>query len=146
MTSITRRRFVQQAAFTASALQSFSISAFAQTLSKTGQVPSLDSAAIQKLLSRIEGHVIVPIASDHESARQVENRAYDRHPALIVSCAKPSDIARSFEFAQTYTLPVAVRGGGHSAAGFGVCEPLLAPPKLFSNCTRLTLSSCSFFG
>lgn len=60
--------------------------------------------------------------SDYEAARQVFNRAFDHHPALIVRCAGPLDVARALEFAQRRNLPVAVRGGGHSRAGFSVCD------------------------
>ena len=66
--------------------------------------------------------MITPEASDYESSRLVENRAYDRHPALIVRCANASDVARALEFGQKQNLPLAVRGGGHSAAGYGVCD------------------------
>jgi FAD/FMN-containing dehydrogenase len=31
-------------------------------------------------------------------------------------------IARALDFGQSHSLPLAVRGGGHSAAGFGVCD------------------------
>jgi hypothetical protein len=41
---------------------------------------------------------------------------------MIVRCAGASDIRRALEFAQSHNLPLAVRGGGHSRAGFGVCD------------------------
>jgi FAD/FMN-containing dehydrogenase len=66
--------------------------------------------------------VITPEASDYESARLIFNRAFDLHPAMIVRCANAGDVARTLEFAQTAKLPVAVRGGGHSRAGFSVCD------------------------
>jgi FAD/FMN-containing dehydrogenase len=66
--------------------------------------------------------VITPEASDYESARLIFNRAFDLHPSMIVRCANASDVARTLEFAQTANLPVAVRGGGHSRAGFSVCD------------------------
>ena len=37
-------------------------------------------------------------------------------------CAGPSDVVRILDFAQQQHLPVAVRGGGHSRAGFSVCD------------------------
>ncbi len=54
--------------------------------------------------------------------RLLFNRAFDRHPALIVRCSSAPDIARSLDFAQTHDLPVAVRSGGHDRAGFSVCD------------------------
>jgi hypothetical protein len=82
----------------------------------------LDSASLRKLVSEIKGHVITSEASDYESARVVFNRAFDRHPAVIVSCAGASDVARTLDFAQTNKLPLAVRGGGHSRLGYGMCD------------------------
>ena len=59
---------------------------------------------------------------DYESSRTVFNRAFDRHPALIVGCTGASDVARTLDFAQTHNLPLAVRGGGHSRLGYGMCD------------------------
>jgi FAD/FMN-containing dehydrogenase len=66
--------------------------------------------------------VITPESADYDSARVVFNRAFDRRPALILRCAGPSDVARALEFAQARGLPLAVRAGGHSRIGFGVCD------------------------
>jgi FAD/FMN-containing dehydrogenase len=74
---------------------------------------------MRKFASAITGSVITPAAPEYESARLVFNRAFDRRPALIVRCAGTSDIARALEFALRHDLPLAVRGGGHSRAGFG---------------------------
>jgi FAD/FMN-containing dehydrogenase len=82
----------------------------------------VDAATMRKFASAITGSVITPAAPEYESARQVFNRAFDRRPALIVRCAGPSDIGRALEFARSHNLPLAVRGGGHSRAGFGVCD------------------------
>jgi hypothetical protein len=125
MALITRRQFVQQTAFSAGALYwlPFKVAEATKALEKTGQKAlAIDAAAIRRLASKITGHVITPDASDYESARQVNNHAYDRHPAVIVRCASPADVARSLDFGRSQSLTVAVRCGGHSAAGFGVCD------------------------
>jgi hypothetical protein len=83
---------------------------------------AIDSGAIRKLASEITGHVITPEAPIYETSRLVENRAFDRHPVLIVRVASSSDVARVLDFGQKQKLPLAVRAGGHSAAGFGVCD------------------------
>ena len=124
MALITRRQFVQQAAFSASALgDSFHHFERAHILQQ-GKAKSapVDVDSIRKMASKISGHVITPDASEYESARHVNNHAYDRHPGVIVRCAIPDDVARSLEFARNNNLPLAVRCGGHSSAGFGVCD------------------------
>src|SRR5215469_302531 len=126
MALITRRRFVQHTAFAATALYRRPMDPLTGAL-RVFREPeqnesTLDPAAVRKLASEITGHVITREASDYEASRLVENRAYDRYPALIVRCASQSDIARVLDFVQKQGLPLAVRAGGHSAAGFGVCD------------------------
>jgi hypothetical protein len=126
MTPIHRRHFLKQAAGTAAALFAHSIVALTGTQrnlvagEKGGT--SLDAAGIGDLASKLSGQVITPAAAEYESARRVFNRAFDRHPALIVRCASGPDVARTLDFAQRHSLPVAVRGGGHNRAGFSVCD------------------------
>lgn len=125
MALITRRQFVRQTA-SAAALCAGPVRAFREARwlfdAHEQTFPPLDAAAIHKLASEIAGHVITPDASEYDSARIVFNRAFDRRPAAIVRCAAPSDVARSLEFARTSNLPLAVRAGGHSRLGYGVCD------------------------
>ena len=126
MTLTTRRQFVQRAAFTAAVLYSRPMEALARERRIIGaceqNAAPLDAVAIRKLASEVTGQVITPEAPDYESSRLVNNRAYDRHPALIVRCTSASDVARTLGFAQGKGLPLAVRAGGHSAAGYGACD------------------------
>jgi hypothetical protein len=123
MPLITRREFVQQTAFSAGALcgSSFTLAKATKTFG-TEKFASIDAAVLRKLASKIAGHVITPEALDYETAREVNNHAYDLHPAVIVRCASPADVAHALDFGQSQSLRVAVRSGGHSAAGFGVCD------------------------
>jgi hypothetical protein len=126
MALTTRRQFVRRTAVAAAALCGCPVTAFAglrRTAEGTDQnVTPVEMPAIRKLVSQIRGHVIMPESPDYDSSRLVFNRAFDRHPALIVRCADSSDIALVLEFAQKKNLPLAVRGGGHNRAGFSVCD------------------------
>jgi hypothetical protein len=81
-----------------------------------------DDGAIRRLTSHIAGRVITPEAAEYDRARGVFNLAYDRHPLVIVRCAGPSDVSRTVEFAQIHNLPLAIRAGGHSRLGYGMCD------------------------
>ena len=122
----TRRQFVQQSAMTVAALCSRPLSSLAEAQGTLGpgtqSVAALDAAEVGKFVAKITGRVIAPASPEYEAARVVFNRAFDRHPALIVRSANSNDIARTLDFAQSHHLQFAVRGGGHSRAGFGVCD------------------------
>ena len=46
----------------------------------------------------------------------------DRKPRLIVKCADVADVIAAVRMAKTHGLRVSIRGGGHNAAGLGVCD------------------------
>jgi FAD/FMN-containing dehydrogenase len=54
-----------------------------------------------------------------DQARRVWNGNVDRRPALIVRCAGVADVQHAVNFARSLGLLVSVRGGGHSAPGYG---------------------------
>jgi FAD/FMN-containing dehydrogenase len=125
MAFITRRHFVRQTAFTA-ALYACPLGAIGESrrlfcADEQNGAP-LDSETIRKLSADIVGQVITPGSSEYEAARLIFNRAFDRRPAVIVRCAGASDVARALGFAQIKNLPLAVRGGGHSRIGYGMCD------------------------
>src|SRR6266567_241678 len=124
MALTTRRQFAQQTALAAAGLCQRRFSTLLKPTAGGGsQDPApVDAASLRKLVSEISGHVITPEASEYESARLVFNRAFDRRPAVIVRCAGPADVARTLDFAQTKRLPLAVRSGGHSRLGYGMCD------------------------
>jgi FAD binding domain/Berberine and berberine like len=125
MAIANRRKFLWQASLAATALWPGTkvLASGKRVLEDPPQdVVAIDPASIRRLASEISGNVITPEMPDYESARQVFNRAFDRHPAVIVRCAVASDVVRSLDFALTNNLQVAVRGGGHSRLGYGSCD------------------------
>jgi FAD binding domain/Berberine and berberine like len=125
MARITRRHFARQMAF-AAALWGRPLWAIGESRwlfhgdKQNGAPP--DPQTIRKLASQIAGQVITPEAADYDAARSIFNSAFDRRPAVIVRCGSPSDVARALDFAQAQHLPLAVRAGGHSRLGFGMCD------------------------
>ena len=70
----------------------------------------------------VRGKVVRPKDAEYESARRVYNADIDRKPLVIVQCADAADVVHCVNYARENKLPAAVRGGGHSAPGFGTCD------------------------
>ena len=94
------------------------------TAQPTANLPlaNLGSESIRKFVESIAGEVILPGDSRYPKARRVWNHAVDKHPAMIARCAGVDDVRRAIEFARHNELLTAVRSGGHSFAGYGVCD------------------------
>jgi FAD/FMN-containing dehydrogenase len=71
---------------------------------------------------RLRSKVIGAGDAGYDSARALYNGATDRRPRWIVRCADRDDVVAALAFARGQTGPIAVRGGGHSGAGFGGCD------------------------
>ena len=71
------------------------------------------------------GEVIDPTHASYDEARRVWNGMIDRRPALIARCNDLDDVVAAVNFARGQGLPIAVRGGGHSAAGLAVGDGAL---------------------
>lgn len=78
--------------------------------------------AVHPLAARVQGAVIKPGDDDYDQARRVWNRLVDRRPALIVRPRDTAEVIESVAFARSNDLPLAVRGGGHSPAGYGTVD------------------------
>src|SRR5689334_7950863 len=77
---------------------------------------------LNEFSARFHGDLLRPGADAYESARKVWNGMIDRRPAAIARCKTVSDVQDALRFARENNVPVAVRAGGHNAAGLGVCD------------------------
>jgi FAD/FMN-containing dehydrogenase len=72
-----------------------------------------------ELRTAVRGEVFAPGDDGYEEAARIWNGAHDgRRPALVISCSGAADVIAGLGFARRHGLEVAVRGGGHSIAGF----------------------------
>ncbi|MEU9310358.1 FAD-binding oxidoreductase [Streptomyces sp. NPDC048256] len=78
--------------------------------------------SIGELADEQYGQVIGPGDAEYDTARTVYAGDVDRRPAVILRPRNAAQVARVVKLAQETGLQLAVRGGGHSGAGHGVCE------------------------
>ncbi|GAA4221956.1 FAD/FMN-containing dehydrogenase [Streptosporangium album] len=71
------------------------------------------------LAGGLDGRLVRPGDATYDTARRLFNPAFDAvRPAGVAYCANPSDVAECVGFARRMNVPLAVRSGGHSYAGW----------------------------
>jgi FAD/FMN-containing dehydrogenase len=83
---------------------------------------TVHAAALDKLRADFHGRLFVQGDCEYERSRVVWNAVADRHPAIIARCSRIEDVIAAVRFAREHDLVIAVRGGGHSVAGFSTCD------------------------
>jgi FAD/FMN-containing dehydrogenase len=82
----------------------------------------LSDAAVANLQKSLRTPVILPSSADYNAARRVWAPWIDRRPALIAKCASAAEVQSAVQFAKAHDLLTAVRCGGHSYAGYSMCD------------------------
>jgi len=82
----------------------------------------LSETAIAALKSELRGELIEPGDAQYDMARRVYNAMIDRKPRLIARCVDVADVIAAVKFGREHKLPLSIRGGGHNAAGSGICD------------------------
>lgn len=80
-----------------------------------GATPEMNEAALRE-------RMILPGDERYDDARAIWNGSVDQRPTAIVRCVTETDVQAAIRSARMQGLPIAVRSGGHSMAGFGTCE------------------------
>jgi FAD/FMN-containing dehydrogenase len=91
-------------------------------MSDHDSMQAFDAEAVATLRSTLRGPLLRPGDEQYDRSSIVWNGMIDRHPAMIVCCHGTADVIAAIDFARDHGLIVAVRGGGHNAAGYGVCD------------------------
>lgn len=74
---------------------------------------------IKELESKFRGKLITSGENKYDDARKLYKAMFDKNPAVISRCANVADVIHAVTFAQDENLSVAIRSGGHNAAGLG---------------------------
>ena len=78
----------------------------------------LDFHEVGAFRSQLQGALILPGDAQYEVSREIWNRCFDRRPSVIVRCTAAADVVAGVRFAREHNLEIAIKGGGHHAAGF----------------------------
>lgn len=71
------------------------------------------------LEARVEGEILIPGTAEYDVARQLYNASFDRRPDLILRPQGVRDVVATVELARAENVDLAIRSGGHNAAGLG---------------------------
>lgn len=74
---------------------------------------------LAELRQSFRGELIDREHANYDVARRVWNGNVDRRPALVARCTGVADVQCAVNFARVHGIRVSVRGGGHSAPGYG---------------------------
>jgi FAD/FMN-containing dehydrogenase len=75
--------------------------------------------SIEGLREQVRAPVITADDRGYDEARAVQNGMFDRRPKVIVRAEQVADVIAAVTFARESGLDLSIRGGGHSAPGFG---------------------------
>src|SRR5258707_15831535 len=98
-----------------------------ETVARAG---ALEASALDELREGFRGEAIEPGNAEYDQTRAVFNRMFDRKPATILRPAGTADWTRATALARLSGLPLAIRRGGASGAGFSMtCRGLASEPQ-----------------
>jgi FAD/FMN-containing dehydrogenase len=79
----------------------------------------MSKPTIEQLREQVRAPVITADDPGYDEARAVHNGMFDRRPQVIIQAEQVADVIAGVNFARDAGLDLSVRGGGHSAPGFG---------------------------
>jgi len=82
----------------------------------------MNNNSLQSLQEKVRGRVITPDNAEYDAARAVYNGMIDKRPAAVLQVSQVADVMAAVNFARDEGMDIAIRGGGHSAPGFGTCD------------------------
>jgi len=87
-----------------------------------GSEVTLPQAMVQELSDSLKGKLLLPGNQAYDDARYLLMQAYDKYPAMVVQPTGAADVQHAVNFARDNSLLLAVKCGGHAAAGTSSCD------------------------
>ncbi len=84
---------------------------------------SLDMLPVEELRADFRGTILRPGDDGYVEVKQVYNGMFNhRTPQLIARCTGTADVIAAVRWARENDVLLAVRAGGHSVAGYSICD------------------------
>ncbi|HEX4015912.1 MAG TPA: FAD-binding oxidoreductase, partial [Frankiaceae bacterium] len=83
------------------------------------------TAPYAELTAALRGDLISASDPGYDAARTVYNAMIDKYPDAIAMCRDTADVIACVQFARAHDVEIAVRSGGHNAAGLGIADGAL---------------------
>jgi FAD/FMN-containing dehydrogenase len=77
--------------------------------------------AVEGALHRTGVAVLLRGTAEYDAARTLWNAMIDRRPRMILRPRDVQGVSAAVHYARDVDLPIAVKGGGHSAPGYSIC-------------------------
>ncbi len=74
------------------------------------------------LREQVRAPVLCAGDAGYDEARAVHNGMFDKHPKAVILAQQVADVIGGVNFARDADMELAIKGGGHSAPGFGTTE------------------------
>jgi FAD/FMN-containing dehydrogenase len=79
----------------------------------------MSQPSVEQLRDQVRAPVITAGDPAYDAVRAVHNGMFDKRPKVIIRPEQVADVVAAVNFARDGSLDLSVKGGGHSAPGFG---------------------------
>src|SRR5215469_5079430 len=93
-----------------------------KAISGEGAMGVMSKPTISELRDQVRAPVITAGDPGYDEARAVHNGTVNKHPEVVIQAEQVADVVAGVNFARESGRELAIRGGGHSAPGFGTTE------------------------
>lgn len=73
---------------------------------------------MDEFLDGLTGEIVLPFDYSYEELRQGYNSAVQKFPFIIVYCFDVCDVSNAVKWANSHSLPIRIRSGGHNYEGY----------------------------
>jgi FAD/FMN-containing dehydrogenase len=88
-----------------------------------GRAITLRGADLEALDQALRGPILLAGDEGYDESRLILNPSFDRHPAVVIRPAGPTDVRHAVDFARDHGgVLLAVKCGGHSFSGKSTCD------------------------